>query len=37
MRVRDEAKAEIRRREILEASAACFVRRGFHQTTMNEI
>lgn len=37
MRVRDEAKAEVRRREILEASAACFVRRGFHQTTMNEI
>ncbi len=37
MRVRDEAKAEVRRREILEAAAACFVRRGFHQTTMNEI
>lgn len=37
MRIRDVAKAEIRRREILEAAAACFVRRGFHQTTIEEI
>src|SRR3954453_11594943 len=28
---------ETRRREILDAAAACFARRGFHQTTMQDI
>ena len=28
---------ETRRREILDAAAACFTRRGFHQTTMQDI
>lgn len=30
-------KAEIRRREILDAAQACFERRGFHATSMGEI
>ncbi|HLF79580.1 MAG TPA: TetR/AcrR family transcriptional regulator [Dehalococcoidia bacterium] len=28
---------ELRRQQILDASAACFARRGFHQTTMQDI
>src|SRR5678816_489094 len=28
---------ETRRKEILDAAAACFTRRGFHQTTMQDI
>src|SRR3954454_20910517 len=28
---------EPRRREILDAAATCFTRRGFHQTTMQDI
>ncbi|GAA5529830.1 TetR/AcrR family transcriptional regulator [Herpetosiphon gulosus] len=30
-------KAEARQREILDAAAICFARRGFHQTTMDDI
>ena len=37
MRKRDPEKAERRRRQILEAAAACFLRRGFHQSSMQEI
>ena len=36
-RTRDQARFEARRDEILEAAAGCFVRRGFHQTGMQEI
>ena len=32
-----EAYLETRRREILDAAIACFTRKGFHQTTMDEI
>lgn len=35
-RVTDEHR-ERRRRQILDAARGCFVRRGFHQTTMNDI
>src|SRR5271167_2140784 len=31
------ALAEARQREILQAAAACFGRRGFHQATMQDI
>lgn len=36
-RKRDAALAESRRREILDAAARCFVRRGLHASTMREI
>ncbi|MDJ0942616.1 MAG: TetR/AcrR family transcriptional regulator [Kiloniellales bacterium] len=36
-RTRDQARFEARRDEILQAAAGCFVRRGFHQTGMQEI
>ena len=36
-RTRDPARFEARRCEILEAAAGCFIRRGFHQTGMQEI
>ena len=36
-RRRDDDLAETRRREILDAAARCFVRRGVHQTSMREI
>ena len=32
-----EAHLEARRSQIVEAAAACFARRGFHQCTMNDI
>lgn len=32
-----EAYLEARRREILDAAIACFTRKGFHQTTMDDI
>ncbi len=37
MRKRDPEKAERRRQQILEAAAACFLRRGFHRASMQEI
>ena len=37
MRKRDPEKAERRRRQILKAAAACFLRRGFHRASMQEI
>ncbi len=33
----DEARAEQRRRQVLEAAERCFVQRGFHNTSMAEI
>jgi len=36
-RTRDPARFEARRAQILEAAAGCFIRRGFHQTGMQEI
>lgn len=36
-RTRDQARFEARRGEILEAAVGCFIRRGFHQTGMQEI
>lgn len=32
-----EAHLEARRQQIVDAAAACFARRGFHQTTMHDI
>jgi hypothetical protein len=32
-----EAHLEARRRQIVDAAAACFSQRGFHQTTMQDI
>ncbi len=37
MRKRDPEKAARRRRQILEAAAVCFLRRGFHRASMQEI
>lgn len=36
-RLPDPALADKRRRQILDAAMVCFCRRGFHQTTMQEI
>ncbi|MGI9414592.1 MAG: TetR/AcrR family transcriptional regulator [Hyphomicrobiales bacterium] len=36
-RTADQALARSRRKEILDAAAACFIERGTHQTTMREI
>lgn len=36
-RLPDPALADKRRRQILDAALVCFCRRGFHQTTMQEI
>lgn len=37
MRIVDPERHEARRRQILDAAAACFARRGFHQTRTAEI
>lgn len=37
VRTPDQALKDRRRREILRAATRCFVRHGFHQTTMDQI